>query len=389
MLLPSLVIGGAQEVVCGLARSFARKGCKVVVGVLFEGGPLEGELRAQGTEFEVFGLPRRPIRKLPQYLADMWRLQRRLRQFLLDHKVNAIQTNNLGSQDFLLLAVAHQLKIPVVTLNFQDDRVFPPERTNHVHSRIQRRMYRVARRWASDYVAVSPETKSSLVRQTKVREDQVSTVCNAVDVEKFAAPVDVRRVRETLGLSAESKLLITVATFKEQKGHRYLIEAAKTIVEREPRAHFLLVGDGELREEVQRQVEQLGLSEHVHFLGSRRDVSDLLAASDIFILPSLFEGLSVALLEAMAAGVPVVATAVSGTTTVVNDDSIALLVPPANKESLADATLGLLTRSAEEREALAAAARQRVLEEFSLDRQAANYITLYERLLAEKTRRSN
>ena len=149
---------------------------------------------------------------------------------------------------------------------------------------------------------------------------------------------------------------------------------------------MLFVGDGELREELEQQVRASGLAEHIHFLGSRRDVLELLLASDIFILPSLFEGLSVALLEAMASGIPVIATAVSGTTTVVNSDRIAVLVPPADAGALATAVIDVLAKSPSELQAQCAAARARVVEEFSLARQACNYLAHYERLLLAKSR---
>ena len=386
LMLPNLAIGGSQEIVCGLARAFAAKGCETVVAALFEGGPLESELHEQGTRFEVFDLSRRPARMVPLYLADMWRLCRRLREFFVKHRINVIQTNNLGSQDFLVLAVARQMGIPVITFNFQDERVFAPGREDHILSRIQRRLYRISRRWASDYVAVSPETKLSMIRQMKIKEDQVTTICNAVDVDKFDRQVDGQHVRGELGLGEDTKLLISVATLKPQKGHRYLIDAARSIVQREPRAHLLFVGDGELRSVLEQQVNTSGLAEHVHFLGSRRDVLELLLASDVFILPSLFEGLSVALLEAMASGIPVIATAVSGTTTVVNSDRVAVLVPPADVDTLANAVIDLLAKSPNELRAQCSAAQERVVEEFSLNRQACNYIALYERLLADKSR---
>ena len=381
LMLPNLEIGGAQEVVCGLARGFAELGCRPIVCSLFSGGALEQELLEQGTPYESLDLKRRPIRKLPFYMADMSRLWRRLRQFFLEHDINVVQTNNLGSQDFFVLAVARQLGIPVTTFNFQDERVFPAERVNDIRSRIQRRMYRISRRWAGEFVAVSPETKASIIRQTGLTEDKVATICNAVDVQRFSVVSDKQAVRRELGLPSSARLLITVATLKPQKGHTHLIEAAKVIVANDANAHLLFVGDGELRSDLEKQARSSGVSDHIHFLGSRRDVHELLVASDLFILPSLFEGLSMALLESMAAGVPVVATAVSGTTTVVDNDRVGTLVPPADPNALAEATLELLSRSTREIERLCRNAQQRVSENFSLTKQAREYLALYDEIL--------
>lgn len=384
LILPSLVIGGSQQVVCATARTFSRMGCKAVVGVLFEGGPVEQQLKDQGTPFEVFSLSRRPFRKLPYYLSDMRRLCQRLREFFVRHRINVIQTNSIGPQDFFVLAVARQLGIPVVTFNFHDERLFLPDRANHVLSRVQRRLYHHCRRWVSDYVAVSPETKASLVRQARLMETQVTTICNGIDVEQFQRGDSSHDVRRELGLDPDAKLLITTAMMKEQKGHRFLIEAARQITSEEPRSHLLFVGDGHLRSDLERQVRELKLTEHIHFLGSRHDVRELLLESDIFVLPSLFEGLSIALLEAMAAGVPVVATAVSGTTTVVDSDRYALLVPPEDPDALARAVLNTLAKSPEELRAQCEAARGRVIEAFSLERQATDFVALYDRLLRQE-----
>jgi glycosyltransferase involved in cell wall biosynthesis len=140
------------------------------------------------------------------------------------------------------------------------------------------------------------------------------------------------------------------------------------------------VGDGELREELQAQVGELKLDAHIHFLGSRLDVADLLAASDIFVLPSLWEGLSMALLEAMAAGLPIVASEVSGTAHAIVPNETGLLVPPGDIQKLTQA-VGRLLSNPTFAQALGAAARQRAEREFSARKQADEHLALYRRLL--------
>jgi glycosyltransferase involved in cell wall biosynthesis len=172
--------------------------------------------------------------------------------------------------------------------------------------------------------------------------------------------------------------MVTVGTLKEQKGHRYLIEAARSVVSQFPDVHILFIGDGDLREELQAQTRVSGLEEPIHFLGSRNDVPDLLAASDYFVLPSLWEGLPMALIEAMASGLPIIATEVSGTKQVMVPNETGLLVPPGTVQQLKEAVINFLSEPARAR-AMGAAAQQRVEACFSAKRQAEEHIALYRR----------
>ena len=156
------------------------------------------------------------------------------------------------------------------------------------------------------------------------------------------------------------------------------------IVPQRPDLHFLFIGDGELKADLQAQVQSLNLSDHIHFLGSRSDVAALLAASDFFVSSSISEGLSMALLEAMAASKPIVVTAVSGTTSVMVPNETGLVVPPGDAPKLAKAILELVSDPARA-QAMGIAARQRVAQEFSAQKQADDHLALYRRLLSEAT----
>jgi glycosyltransferase involved in cell wall biosynthesis len=224
-----------------------------------------------------------------------------------------------------------------------------------------------------------------MVRESMVRfigpiQDQITVICNGVDVRRYEQEVDTHAVRQRLRLDTRARLIATVGTLKEQKGHCYLIDAAQEVVRQRADWHFLLIGDGRLRDGLHAQVRELDLSENVHFLGNRQDVPELLAASDLFVLPSLWEGLPMALIEAMAASKAVVATAVSGTVQVVVPNETGLLVPPGDAKLLAQAIEQLLTNPMQTR-VMGAAGKRRVEEEFSAQRQAADHLALYRRLL--------
>jgi glycosyltransferase involved in cell wall biosynthesis len=167
----------------------------------------------------------------------------------------------------------------------------------------------------------------------------------------------------------------------EQKGQRYLLQSLADLRSRYPGLCCILVGEGEAREELEALTARLGLQDHVIFCGNRRDVQIMLQGLDLFVLPSLFEGLPLALLEAMAAGVPVVATSVAGSCEVIEDGVNGRLVPPADVSALTEAIEGLLDNPALAR-TLAGQGSKTVAERYSIDLIAGAYKGIYDELMA-------
>ncbi len=196
-----------------------------------------------------------------------------------------------------------------------------------------------------------------------------------------------RRVRALFGQATIDHVAITVAALNNQKGHAFLLQAVPAVLAQHPSTGFLCVGDGHLRNSLEQAITGAGLQDHVVFTGERRDVRQLLEGSDLFVLPSLFEGLPLSVLEAMAAGCPVVATAVDGTGEAVLHEVTGLLVPPRNPRMLAEAIIRLLDQPPY-RAQLARAARRRVESEFSSTRMGLRYIQEYEALLSDWTGRT-
>jgi glycosyltransferase involved in cell wall biosynthesis len=174
----------------------------------------------------------------------------------------------------------------------------------------------------------------------------------------------------------ESARIGVIARLSEQKGHRYLIDAAPHVLRERPDAVFVFIGDGEQRATLERLVAERELSGHFRFVGERADVVSDLDGLDVVAHPALFEGLCLAVIEAQAAGVPVVATAVGGIPENVIDGVTGLLVQPRDARGLADA-IGRLLRSPEEARAMAARAQQRVLERYSEEAMVERTVALY------------
>jgi glycosyltransferase involved in cell wall biosynthesis len=221
-------------------------------------------------------------------------------------------------------------------------------------------------------IAVSREVRTRYARDVRVPERKLAVVPNGIDVPAIVRQPDPA-LRAELVRGRPDYVILTPARLHEQKGHADLLVAAAMV----PGGTFVLAGDGPLRAELERQAVELNVAERCVFLGYRADVSDLLAAADLFVLPSLFEGLPVSVLEAMAAERPVVATAIGGTDEVVAHEVTGLLVPPRDPAALAAAIRHLQADPALAGR-LAAAGRDRVQREFSSAVTAREVMRIYD-----------
>lgn len=224
------------------------------------------------------------------------------------------------------------------------------------------------------YIAVSHHMARLLREVCVFGGRKVRVVHNGIAMQTFErdSRLDLRR---SLTGDEDRPIVLTLARLAEQKGIGYLIEAAARV----PEALFAVAGDGPERAALEAKAHVLGLGDRVLFLGHRRDTPDLLASCDLFVLPSLYEGLPVSILEAMASAKPVVATAVGGTDEAVEDGVTGLLVAPSNPAALAEAIRKVLAdRPLAER--LGAEGRRRVQRRFSAEAVVAGTTEVYEAL---------
>jgi glycosyltransferase involved in cell wall biosynthesis len=224
-------------------------------------------------------------------------------------------------------------------------------------------------------VTVSVSIRRTLI-EGGVRPDLIKVIYEGVDLDW----VDSQRVPAPEPVN--SGLVVgTVAHLSPEKGHRTLLEAAARVLSRIPDVHFILVGRGELMSSLKAKVEELGIEKKVTFTGFRSDSEALMKHFDIFCLPSISEGLSSAILVAMATSLPVVATQVGGIPELVMDGKTGILVPPDDAAQLADGLCRVL-ESPQLREKMGYAGRQRIEEQFTLGRKLSETETLYFSMLA-------
>lgn len=383
-VIMNLELAGAQEVVRTLAEYLQEDDCMVTVCALRD-GPMRAEIEKMGVKVEIVRHPRYDFMFSPRFLSEIRRFRRDLARLVERYDIDILQTHLLETFDFLILTLQRDthLRGIVWTIHSVD---FMPTSLRRWLVRPKKFAYRLFYRLAvssvAGFIAVSDEVREAILRQVGPTQDKVITIPNGVDVKRYDLAGDKAALCGQLGLATNAKLVATVGRLTLPKGHRYLIDAAPSVVSVYSETHFLFIGDGELRDELERQTRETGLSQNIHFLGLRDDVPDLLAAVDLFVLPSLWEGLSIALLEAMAAGKPVVATAVSGTTQVMIPEKTGLIVPPGESQALADAVVWLLSNPAQALR-MGEAAKQHIVTNFSAQKQADEHVALYRRLLAQ------
>jgi glycosyltransferase involved in cell wall biosynthesis len=241
----------------------------------------------------------------------------------------------------------------------------------YVETRGQRQARLIAKLFGR-IIAVSDEVKARYARELEVPQHRLAVVRNGIRVPP-AIRTRNAALRSELVRGRPDYVVLTPARLHQQKGHVYLLAAAAQVND----VTLVLAGDGPLRVELEKQARELGVAERCVFLGDRSDVPDLLAAADLLVLPSLYEGLPLSVLEAMAAQRPVVATAIGGTDEAVTHELTGLLVPSHDPAALASAIHRLRSDPAFARR-LAVAGRERVEREFSSDVTARHVMRIYD-----------
>jgi glycosyltransferase involved in cell wall biosynthesis len=348
------MFGGAEQMIVNLLSGLDRRRWNPVV--LHHGEPRLGELIERLREIDV---PSAEVAR-PNGRRAIGRFLRDVRPAIFHAHLNW----PLACSDGIIAAALARTPGVVAT-----QQLFSP---------IRSRRWMLRQKFVSAavdrYIAVSHDMARMLRKACLFGASKVRVVHNGISTTPFE-----RRgrpdARENLLGRGDRPVVLTLARLAPQKGIRYLVEAAARV----PEALFAVAGDGPERGALQEQAAAAGLEERMLFLGHRTDVPDLLAACDVFVLPSLYEGLPVSVLEAMASGRPVVATRIGGTDEAVEDEVTGLLVPPADAGALAAAIRRLLADRLLARR-LSESARDRVHGEFSSRVVADRTMDVYEEL---------
>jgi glycosyltransferase involved in cell wall biosynthesis len=364
-LIDKLQRAGAQVHLDQLTRHLDPGEFSVAVCCLMRGGPVAEGMRERGLPVDVLGLT--TIYGPRAWLA-LAKLARRLRR----HRVNIVHTYLISANIFGTLA-ARLARGPAVVTTRRDVGI----------SRNWR--LRLAEEWVinplADRVTVNSEAVAEAARRERnLGEDKLTLIPNGVDVgalDPARYPRDA--IRREWGLGPDDLGVGAVGHLSPVKGHADLVDAAVRVCTEQPRTRFFLIGDGPLRHALEARARSLGIGDRVTITGVREDVARCVAMLDVVVLPSHSEGMSNALLEAMALGRPVVATHVAGNAELVQDGVSGRLVAVGAPEALAKAVLNLLA-DPETARRLGCEARRQVADRFPLERVVARHQALYRSL---------
>jgi glycosyltransferase involved in cell wall biosynthesis len=354
--------GGAERAFVQLVTRLDRRFWEPAVFCLSSGGILTGELKNARVPVVSLGARRW------SGLAAIWRLARELRRF-----------RPVILQTFLFHAnLAGRIAGRVAGVRHIVSGIRVAEKRSRVPLWLDRWTGRLVER----NVCVSQAVAEFSISAAGLTAEKIMVIPNGVDVSKFAGAVTADLAG--LGIPPGSRVLLSIGRLDPQKGVRDVVAAAALVVPRLSDVHFLLVGEGRERHDLERLILEHGLAERVHLAGWRADIPELLAAGVALVLASHWEGLPNVILEAMAAGLAVVATRVEGTAELVIEGQTGLLVPPQSPRELAAAIEKLLADPAAAK-AMGHAGQERAKAEFSWERMVTRYENLYQSLLEQQT----
>jgi sugar transferase (PEP-CTERM/EpsH1 system associated) len=368
-LITDLKFGGAQTVLLELLKRLDRQRFSPHVACLFGGeSPLGKRIDALGVPLVDLGL------KTWWRVDALWRLYRLLRS-----QRPAILHASLFHAVFSARIIGRLAGVPVV-ISWRQNVNIGGKRREWVN--------RLTAPLDDCVIAVSEEVRQAEIREASVKPAKVQLIYNAIDPYNYATGDHLslasnrERLLQELDIPEQAFLVGTVGRLHPQKGFSQLLEAFAAVQSKIPRARLVIVGEGELRVKLMKRANDLGISAYATFAGHREDIPALLSALDVFVLPSLWEGLPMALLEAMASGLPVVASAVGGIPEVVVEGETGLLVPAGDVKGLVEALCVLSDENLRRR--MGQAGQARVCDLFSIQHLVSRIENLYTELLKEK-----
>ena len=368
-IIDSLGHGGAENLTLSLMQHFNRDRfiLRVCALQIRNGNPIAKELEKIDIPVDLVQVPNL------RHLANLPNLVR----YLQKTKPDLIHTQ-LGFSDILGSFAAKLLGIPCVsTLHI----VGLPENDFSEFLRVKLWWF-CLRNFCDCVITVSEHTRNYHIQMGKLPKNKVVTIYNGIDLSIYEDKTQdkLRDIKRTLNINPNSVLIITVAVLRKQKGIQYMIEALPTLLETVPDLCYLVVGDGEYRNDLQELVREKNLENHVVFTGHRSDIPQMLAISDIFVLPTLTEALPTVLIEAMASRKSIVVSNVGGVPELITDGVNGLLVAPSDPPGLAEACKWLI-QNKEKKEALAAVGLETAKERFDIQIQINNLSNLYDDIM--------
>jgi glycosyltransferase involved in cell wall biosynthesis len=364
-IMTRLPVGGVENQLLKVLRSYDRKRLSPLVCSLSNRGEIGKEIEAEG--IEVVCLEKLGHKFDRSIVSDLQTLMK-------EREIKIVRTHQYHANLYGRLA-ARKAEVPCIVASVHN--LYTRDRKLH------RRLFnRHLSKNTDRVVAVSSAVKSDILKYDRIPKEKITVIHNGVVIPKIPLTKS-KRARAGLGISPGDKVVGTVGRLTYQKGLRHLLEAASTLTDALPGLRLLIVGDGPERGKLEDTARDLGISDKTFFLGMRRDVPELLSAMDVFVLPSLWEGFGNALLEAMAASRPVIASDIPPSREVVGHEKNGLLVPVKDSSAIA-ASIKRLLRYPSLSERLGDAASKTVAANYTMEATVKKYMSLFSEILKGK-----
>ena len=363
-LITELDIGGAEKVLLSFIRKLDRDKYNVMVAYMKGEGKLVEDFREAGVK--VFNLKMRNRADLGAVIRLYRLLKRENIQLLHTHLIQA---------DICGFLAGKMAGIPIIISTKHNPDEFRKKFSIPVW------LDGIFANHSDRIIAVSYAVKDFLINWEKISKDKFTVIHNGIDLEEFNINIDISKKKRQLGINLSSKVLGSIGRFNEQKGYKFLLKAISEILENVPDVRFIFVGDGPLRRELEKMTRELKVDQNVIFTGIRRDIPEIFSIMDVFIMPSIFEGLPLILLEAMAMGKPVIASRVGGIPEIVRHEVTGILVEPANPSAIANSIVKLLKDPVGAKR-IGDSGREEVKRRFTIDTMTEKIEALYNGILS-------
>ena len=350
--------GGAEKVLLSLAKNF-NKNYDISVG-LIKNGWLYGKLKEYGIKVEIIK---------PGGSFDL-KLTRNLITHIKREKIDLVHSHLLDMNFYSSIA-AKLTGVLHISTEHGDVHHFSKRRDNKTLLKIK-----ILSKFSNKLVFVSNFTKKQFLKIANLPEEKTSVIYNGIDLDEYQKPIDITKKKAEIGIGEDEFVVGNVANLYPVKGQVYLLRAAKNVLKEMPNTKFLIIGRGELENELKREAQNLGIGSYIKFLGFREDVKELLKIMDVFVLSSFAEGLPLSLIEAMASKVPVVATKVGGIPEVIDDGVNGFLAYPLDSEALSAKIISLL-KNHSLAEKLVMRGEKKIKNKFTISVMRSKYYNIY------------
>lgn len=378
LVIPRFSAGGAEQVVLALAKEFRALGHEVTIVSIGSGGNMVPVFNKSGVDLVELGIQRQ-FRMSPFWLIDVIKSRNRIIGCLAEKRFDVVHTHLMGTDiDCLYAAKRAGVKAVVHTIH----NVYEQYHRKNGMERVRNWRRRIAYAKYNHIYAVDDEVQAWAIKCGIVTPDHITTIRNGVNFSRLNISSSKEELRRRYDFKEGQIIALNVGSLTKQKNHVNLIMAMKTVVKGYPTVRLLIAGGGPLKDALQKKITEAGLGQVVELLGYRDDIPSLMKASDLFVFPSLWEGLPIALLEALATGLPAIVSDIPVHRKILDSGNIGWLIPTEDFEAVAGGILAALGSMGSSGKHLYG--QRMVLESYSSKSMAEKYLASYIEILKKK-----